>query len=997
MRAVCMFLSPGTQQRFAQKKRRRSRLFFGLGAIALVMAHPCAATGPADLLRTALRQRRVGEWGQARTTLEKVVKQHPKRRDARMMLMDTCVRLLATEVDNPYGTRIQARTVAWWSAALDQFEWRLADQTPIAEHEILTLQKVVSVRWSDGLIRRKSDSSRDQDAATRAVLKTQRKRLRGWALEWVRRKATFAEHSRRNERLVGIGVDLFLIPERSLGMSEKEIYAARLEFIDALAKANPWFTGWGGFLRPATDSSFDLHRTDAAETDYERYLQVLRKRRHRQLPMDVKRRYEHIIRLRDRDRARRKKRRENLGKLPPPRVSRRKPPPPYIELTRIKIVNTETGARLKPHRLIRCGDAGDVLYDRANVYLLATAGKARPILRRDGKHARTVVDVRWGGKHLWMAGRNGWVGAWEPTSGKLQIWDSRHGVEFRTDAASARSARLSLCPYRDRVFIICTQSPSPRVYKTWVGAVAPGDEKVRVFFHGGTVPDHSQRWQKHIRDITLGFTGRAVVVRTGEKLDQDRVIVERSTAWGRARPLMIDPATLRVTVAAEWDYSGKLVRQVGDLYVSHGSGCVSYMSAKTHREVHRISRLGDIPAGFHHGGALYLMGDHFHRLDDETKTATMLIKDTWRYSPRLWSMSPSKVYGIFAASRKDIFRVVIHSKPDVPWDSLLVLGDNKTLHAAALGGHVEAIAALLAAGHKINGRAKRGGGLGVTPLDPAAIHRISQRAKRGDRLGPTPLYIAAWWKQEQAVRLLLDRGADVHAGDGSWTPLHGAADSGAARTAAVLLEHGADPNRPDGRGKTPVLLAASSGKAATLAQLLKHGGDASVKSRDGHTLLQTAAKSGQPDAVEYLLKTGATLDVFTACVTGRAAALKEFLDKDNRLAHARDPQGWTLLHWLARGFWGRNDPAAMAGVLLPYKPEIDARNKDGETPLHLAAHWGKVELIRWLVANGATVDAADNRGRTPLARARQGMHGRLAVPVLEQLVASKAPTKKAAE
>jgi len=306
---------------------------------------------------------------------------------------------------------------------------------------------------------------------------------------------------------------------------------------------------------------------------------------------------------------------------------------------------------------------------------------------------------------------------------------------------------------------------------------------------------------------------------------------------------------------------------------------------------------------------------------------------------------------------------------------LFVLGDDKTLHAAARGGHVEAIAALLAAGHKINGRPKG--------------------YRRG--LGPTPLCLAASWKQEQAVRLLLDKGADVHAGEGSWTPLHVAASRGAARVAAVLLEHGADANRPDRRGTTPLLLAARHGNVPTLAQLLKHGGDASVKSRDGYTLLQTAAQSIHPDPVEYLLKRGARLDPFTACVTGKTAAMKEFLDKDHHLVNARDCSGWTLLHWLARRHWGRNDPVAMARVLLPYKPDVDARSKDGETPLHLAAYWGKVELVRWLVANGADVNAPDGQGRTPLARAQRGPHGPPAVAVLKKLGASDSPTTKAAK
>ena len=39
---------------------------------------------------------------------------------------------------------------------------------------------------------------------------------------------------------------------------------------------------------------------------------------------------------------------------------------------------------------------------------------------------------------------------------------------------------------------------------------------------------------------------------------------------------------------------------------------------------------------------------------------------------------------------------------------------------------------------------------------------------------------------------------------------------------------------------------------------------------------------------------------------------------------------------------------------------------DGETALHVAAQQGKHELVEALLANGANVNARDNKGRTPL-------------------------------
>ena len=45
---------------------------------------------------------------------------------------------------------------------------------------------------------------------------------------------------------------------------------------------------------------------------------------------------------------------------------------------------------------------------------------------------------------------------------------------------------------------------------------------------------------------------------------------------------------------------------------------------------------------------------------------------------------------------------------------------------------------------------------------------------------------------------------------------------------------------------------------------------------------------------------------------------------------------------------------------------MNAKNKDGWTPLHHAAINGRKEIAELLIANGADVNAGDKRGRTPL-------------------------------
>ena len=95
---------------------------------------------------------------------------------------------------------------------------------------------------------------------------------------------------------------------------------------------------------------------------------------------------------------------------------------------------------------------------------------------------------------------------------------------------------------------------------------------------------------------------------------------------------------------------------------------------------------------------------------------------------------------------------------------------------------------------------------------------------------------------------------------------------------------------------------------------------------------------------------------------------------------ARDPKGWTPLHFAAAGSWHPE----LVTALVDAGAAVDARNHEGWTPLHLAARYGSPEVVLALRAGGADVDARDPGGRTPLhGAAADGAPGRVA-----QLVAA---------
>lgn len=81
-----------------------------------------------------------------------------------------------------------------------------------------------------------------------------------------------------------------------------------------------------------------------------------------------------------------------------------------------------------------------------------------------------------------------------------------------------------------------------------------------------------------------------------------------------------------------------------------------------------------------------------------------------------------------------------------------------------------------------------------------------------------------------------------------------------------------------------------------------------------------------------------------------------------------DGKGNTALHYAAREIQFTRSRQFLE-ALISLRSNIEARNVDGETPLHVASRRGSVETVKFLLDNGADIEARDNRGETPLAHA----------------------------
>ena len=112
-----------------------------------------------------------------------------------------------------------------------------------------------------------------------------------------------------------------------------------------------------------------------------------------------------------------------------------------------------------------------------------------------------------------------------------------------------------------------------------------------------------------------------------------------------------------------------------------------------------------------------------------------------------------------------------------------------------------------------------------------------------------------------------------------------------------------------------------------------------------------------------LLEAGATTQparLLHEAGRGDAATVVRLL-RDGADVDARDHEGRTALHVAAHA----GNMEAVEFLIL-YGADVNARQRDGRDPLHHAAAMGRLGAVNLLIANGAVVDAKDRNGVTPL-------------------------------
>ncbi len=211
-----------------------------------------------------------------------------------------------------------------------------------------------------------------------------------------------------------------------------------------------------------------------------------------------------------------------------------------------------------------------------------------------------------------------------------------------------------------------------------------------------------------------------------------------------------------------------------------------------------------------------------------------------------------------------------------------------------------------------------------------------------DRFGAMPLAHAARAGYLRMVEFFLARNAPINARNvvGS-TALLGAAESEKPATVALLLAKGADPNLAGRSDITPLIAASFKGNERIVEELIADHADPNARDSTGKAAMIYAAARGFDGVVQQLLDAGV----------------------DARQRYGND---LTALMWAAGHDEGVGAAAAgrVIDLLLAHGATLDDADNRGRTALMIAAELGDPAVVDFLIKRGANRALKDKKGKT---------------------------------
>ena len=349
------------------------------------------------------------------------------------------------------------------------------------------------------------------------------------------------------------------------------------------------------------------------------------------------------------------------------------------------------------------------------------------------------------------------------------------------------------------------------------------------------------------------------------------------------------------------------------------------------------------------------------------------------------------------------------------------------LHIACQSGYDHIVNSLISKGSDINAIDARqctplhlASEYGHITVMNALFHKGADAWRRNCG-GSTPLHLATRFVQLKAMALLLDSDTDAHVDEvdnAGKAAIHIAAGSGLKESLGLLLDQHARVDITDDEGNTALHLTVQAGHLNSAQLLLTAGADQMAVNSSGKTPLHLAAATGNRDLVSYLLGKKASVieadskrrtPLHLAALHGHAEVVEELIQAQSEIIAGKNQEAeqWSTQKYLdmmdiddatplhlaaASGYQGVIQIFIQAGASLNISDDngftplayavregkfeiirilVDARADTdfcgtSHPPLHVASEQGGVEIMDFLLKNGANPYTVDASGNTPL-------------------------------
>ncbi|XP_027144818.1 ankyrin-3-like isoform X9 [Larimichthys crocea] len=247
----------------------------------------------------------------------------------------------------------------------------------------------------------------------------------------------------------------------------------------------------------------------------------------------------------------------------------------------------------------------------------------------------------------------------------------------------------------------------------------------------------------------------------------------------------------------------------------------------------------------------------------------------------------------------------------------------------------------------------------------------------------------------------LKNGVDINiCNQNGLNALHLASKEGHVEVVAELIKHGANVDAATKKGNTALHIASLAGQTDVVKELVTHNANVNAQSQNGFTPLYMAAQENHMDVVQFLLDHGSSQSIATEDgFTPLAVALQQGHDQVVSLLLENDTKGKVRLP--ALHIAARKDDTKAAALLLQNDHNADVESKmmvnrtteSGFTPLHIAAHYGNINVATLLLNRGAAVDFKARNDITPLHVASKRGNSNMVRLLLERGAKIDARTK----